>query len=254
MFHLHRPIKMIELINFGARFPKDMRHKHTSVVVLVRAVQSTCSSTQPAQPSHTQPVTTQSNYSDARPKPNIGRLVSSPLLQNPWNQTQWTFRWFWQILKLFGELFSLIWRISMAKTVRSSKDTPYLVILGTIWWKNHWIRQNLYQIQLDLTGSGVSILDQIVLVVEIHQIKLKNSPKSLRIYLILMVFRWVGFHGFWRRGLKTDLPTSSFGAQDPHPTIGAVDRVAAGWVRAGWAGGLDSPNFMHNFKLQKLTI
>lgn len=41
----------------------------------------------------------------------------------------------------------------MAKTVRSSKDTPYLVILGTIWWKNHWIRQNLYQIQLDLTGS-----------------------------------------------------------------------------------------------------
>ena len=35
MFHLHRPIKIIKLINFGARFAKDMRHKHTSVVVLV---------------------------------------------------------------------------------------------------------------------------------------------------------------------------------------------------------------------------
>ena len=35
VFRFHIPIKMIILINFGARFAEDMRHKHNSVVVLV---------------------------------------------------------------------------------------------------------------------------------------------------------------------------------------------------------------------------
>ena len=73
---------MIKLINFGARFAKDMCHKHTTVVVLVRAVQSTNPPTQPTQPVRARPTTTRSNYSGSRPKPNIGELVSSPLLQN----------------------------------------------------------------------------------------------------------------------------------------------------------------------------
>ena len=61
--------------------------------------------------------------------------------------------------------------------------------------------------------------------------KLKNTPK-------FDVFRQVGFHGFWRRGLETDPHALGFGAQDPRPTAGAVKSGEHG----SGTGGLDSPN------------
>lgn len=111
-----------------------------------------------------------------------------------------------------------------------------------IWWKVRQIRWFFHQIALRISKSGVYLPNLTVLVAEISQIKLKNSMGSLRIHQNLMVFGWVGFHEFWRRGLKIDLSELGFVAQDLRPTPRAIELGGGGLGTGGWVGGLDSPN------------
>ena len=110
------------------------------------------------------------------------------------------FEWSWNPPKTFENQWDLAH--SVQDSVRSS----------WVWQRFRRIQWFFPQITPRIAGFGVTMPNQIVLITKIRQIKLKNSLESLGIHQILMVFRWVGFHGFWRRGLKTDPPASSFGA------------------------------------------
>ena len=69
------------------------------------------------------------------------------------------------------------------------------------------------------------------------------------------IFGRVRFHGFWTRGLKTDLPASGFGTRDLQPTTGAIgsgERRSGMGELGGWPGGLDSPNVTNSSNLKIL--
>ena len=76
--------------------------------------------------------------------------------------------------------------------------------------------------------------------------QIENSSESLENSPKFDVFGWVEFHGFWRRGLETDPPALSFGAQDPCLTAKAVgmgERRSSTGELGEWPGGLDNPNW-----------
>ena len=114
-------------------------------------------------PDHTWPAFTRSNYSDGQP-----RVLSS----KTWHRRVGFESLHSKIVKLdlpedikfsrilqgFRQVFSLIWQISVTKTIRSGIDTLDPTILGTIWGKNHWIWRNPHLI-LAKSGEILLILD-----------------------------------------------------------------------------------------------
>ena len=121
---------------------------HPNVNSQTRAVHLT---RQPAQPTRTQPVTTQSDNSSGRTQVSssknqrrrfgFGSLPSKPVQLDPPGERTISYDF-----KLFDEFSSTIWQISATKTLDPT-------ILDTIWGEKHRIWRNLCQIRLDRTGS-----------------------------------------------------------------------------------------------------
>ena len=106
---------------------------------------------QPAQPTRTQPATTQSDSSSGRMQVSssktrhrrfgFGSFPSKPVQLDPPGERTTSCDF-----KLFDEFSSTIWQISATKTLDPT-------ILDTIWGEKHQIWRNLCQIRLDRTGS-----------------------------------------------------------------------------------------------------
>ena len=117
----------------------------------------------PAQPDHTWPAFTRSNCSENRPqvlssktrRRRVGFESPHSKLVKPDLPEDIKFS---RILQGFRRVFSLIWQISVTKTIRSDIDTLDSTILDTIWGKNHWIWRNPHWI-LAKSGEISLILD-----------------------------------------------------------------------------------------------
>ena len=79
---------------------------------------------------------------------------------------------------------------------KTAKINKISLNLAKIWWGFHQIQWFFPQIVPKIAGSGVSMPDLIVLVVEICQIKLKNRWNRWRICQNLMSLGGSNFMGF----------------------------------------------------------